>query len=62
MKKVLWFIFILLFVGNCIITVSNYRNINLINIDRDIALTNKAIIKELIKKIVSDDEALKDSK
>lgn len=60
MKKVLWFIFILLFVGNCIITALNYRNLQVINSDRRISLTNKALILELSRKIVSDDEALKE--
>jgi len=58
-KTIGWFVFLILFVGNSIITIRNYHLIKVESSNREMITSNKAIIQELIKRVVPDDKALK---
>ena len=59
LKAIGWFVFLILFVGNSIITIRNYHLIKVESSNREMITSNKAIIQELIKRVVPDDKALK---
>jgi len=59
LKAIGWFVFLVLFVGNSIITIRNYHLIKVESSNREMITSNKAIIQELIKRVVPDDKALK---
>jgi len=60
LKAIGWFVFLILFVGNSIITIRNYHLIKVESSNKEMIISNKAIIQELIKKVVPDEKALKE--